>query len=43
MKRHGEAVNIVFLDGHAETLQLADLWQLKWSNKFKPRSVNTPG
>jgi prepilin-type N-terminal cleavage/methylation domain-containing protein/prepilin-type processing-associated H-X9-DG protein len=36
LRRHGMAVNVVFLDGHAETLHLAKLWQLKWSNKFKP-------
>jgi len=43
MKRHGKAVNVVFLDNHAETVQLSGLWQLKWSQKFKPRSVLTPG
>jgi prepilin-type processing-associated H-X9-DG protein len=39
LKRHGMAVNVVFLDCHAETVHLPDLWQLKWSNKFKPRTV----
>jgi prepilin-type processing-associated H-X9-DG protein len=37
--RHGQATNIVFLDGHAETVALADLWSLKWSvlsQKFAP-------
>jgi prepilin-type processing-associated H-X9-DG protein len=43
MKRHGKAVNVVFLDNHAETVQLSGLWQLKWSKAFKPRIVNTPG
>jgi prepilin-type N-terminal cleavage/methylation domain-containing protein/prepilin-type processing-associated H-X9-DG protein len=43
MKRHGKAVNVVFLDNHAETVPLAGLWQLKWSLKFKPRTVFTPG
>jgi prepilin-type processing-associated H-X9-DG protein len=43
MKRHGKAVNVVFLDNHAETVPLSGLWQLKWSMKFKPRTVLTPG
>ena len=43
MKRHGKAVNVVFLDNHAETVPLSGLWQLKWSLKFKPRFVNTSG
>ena len=37
LKRHKYAVNAVFLDGHAETVELEVLWQLKWSNRFKPR------
>jgi prepilin-type N-terminal cleavage/methylation domain-containing protein/prepilin-type processing-associated H-X9-DG protein len=43
MKRHGKAINVVFLDSHAETVPLGGLWQLKWSMKFKPRQVATPG
>jgi prepilin-type processing-associated H-X9-DG protein/prepilin-type N-terminal cleavage/methylation domain-containing protein len=43
MKRHGKAVNVVFLDNHVETIPLGGLWQLKWSLKFKPRHVDTPG
>jgi prepilin-type processing-associated H-X9-DG protein len=39
LKRHGMAVNAVFLDGHAETLPLPELWKLTWSTKFKPRTV----
>jgi prepilin-type processing-associated H-X9-DG protein len=42
LKRHGMAVNVVFLDGHAETLPLAKLWQLKWSLKFKPTVITVP-
>jgi len=37
--RHRNAVNMVFLDGHGETVSLADLWQQKWSNVFVPTSV----
>jgi prepilin-type processing-associated H-X9-DG protein len=28
--RHGFAINVAFADGHAETVQLPDLWKLKW-------------
>lgn len=31
MERHGKAVNVVFLDGHAATIPLAQLWLLQWS------------
>jgi prepilin-type processing-associated H-X9-DG protein/prepilin-type N-terminal cleavage/methylation domain-containing protein len=37
MARHGRAVNVVFFDGHAETVNLPDLWGLQWS----PLSVTT--
>jgi prepilin-type N-terminal cleavage/methylation domain-containing protein/prepilin-type processing-associated H-X9-DG protein len=40
--RHDMAVNVVFLDGHAERVALADLWTFKWSEKFKPRVVTVP-
>jgi prepilin-type N-terminal cleavage/methylation domain-containing protein/prepilin-type processing-associated H-X9-DG protein len=43
MKRHGKAINIVFLDNHAETVQLPDLWRLKWHNEFKQRTMEVPG
>jgi prepilin-type processing-associated H-X9-DG protein/prepilin-type N-terminal cleavage/methylation domain-containing protein len=43
LKRHGKAINIVFLDGHAETVPLENLWQYKWSNKFKPHGQLVPG
>ncbi len=29
--RHGRAINVVFFDGHAETVNLPDLWGLQWS------------
>jgi prepilin-type processing-associated H-X9-DG protein len=28
--RHGMAVNVAFMDGHASTVQLPDLWLLHW-------------
>ena len=37
--RHQMAVNLVFLDGHAEHVPLADLWRLKWSQRSVPRNV----
>jgi prepilin-type processing-associated H-X9-DG protein len=29
--RHGRAINVVFLDGHSETVPLRNLWLLQWS------------
>ena len=40
--RHGKAVNVVFVDGHAEKVELSALWRLKWSNKFVPKQVTIP-
>jgi prepilin-type processing-associated H-X9-DG protein len=42
MSRHGKAVNIAFLDGHAETVPLANLWQLRWSKVFQRKTVTLP-
>ena len=39
INRHAMAVNIVFVDGHAETVPLAGLWKLRWSENFKPKDV----
>jgi prepilin-type processing-associated H-X9-DG protein/prepilin-type N-terminal cleavage/methylation domain-containing protein len=32
--RHGRAVNIVFADGHAETVPLREMWTLKWNPRW---------
>jgi prepilin-type processing-associated H-X9-DG protein len=40
--RHQMSINVVFLDGHAEHLPLAELWKLKWSADFVPRDVVVP-
>jgi len=40
--RHFHAVNIAFLDGHAESVSLEGLWKLKWNSKFKPHDVVMP-
>ncbi len=37
--RHAHLTNVVFLDGHGETLPLAGLWQLQWSTIFTPVNV----
>ena len=46
LKRHGfrssKSVNVVFVDGHAETVRLADLWKLRWSRVFQDRDVVIP-
>jgi prepilin-type processing-associated H-X9-DG protein len=40
--RHGRAVNIVFLDGHARRVELEELWKLHWSNEYTPTDVVLP-
>ena len=40
--RHKRTVNVVFLDSHAEKVELADLWKLKWNREFVPRQVTLP-
>lgn len=35
--RHREAVNVSFADGHTQTVELPDLWTLKWSKNFKAK------
>ena len=40
--RHERAINIAFLDGHAERVRLEDLWKLRWNNSFEPRNVVIP-
>jgi hypothetical protein len=38
--RHGMAVNVGFEDGHASTVQLPDLWRLRWHSKWNLTIVN---
>jgi prepilin-type processing-associated H-X9-DG protein len=34
LNRHDRAVNVSFLDGHGETVNLIDLWKLKWNTQW---------
>lgn len=40
--RHGRAINLVFVDGHAATVPLAQLWKLNWGPQFTPSDVLLP-
>jgi prepilin-type processing-associated H-X9-DG protein len=40
--RHGRAVNVVFMDGHAERTPLAELWRITWHKDWVPRDVTLP-
>ena len=33
--RHGRRINVVFLDGHAEPVDLPALWKLQWHRQWK--------
>ncbi|HEY7091382.1 MAG TPA: type II secretion system protein [Tepidisphaeraceae bacterium] len=38
--RHGMGINVGYLDGHAGTTQLPDLWLLNWHSKWNYQTVN---
>jgi prepilin-type processing-associated H-X9-DG protein len=40
--RHGMAVNVGFVDGHASTVQLPDLWRLPWHKQWNTMLINFP-
>ena len=42
LNRHNMAVNASFIDGHAETVKLANLWGLQWASSSVPRTVTLP-
>ena len=42
MARHGRAINIDFLDGHAARTPLEELWKLRWNNKWVESDVKLP-
>ncbi len=37
LNRHNKAINVSFMDGHATTTPLRDLWGLYWSKDWTPR------
>jgi prepilin-type N-terminal cleavage/methylation domain-containing protein/prepilin-type processing-associated H-X9-DG protein len=41
MSRHADEINIGFVDGHVETVELENLWSFKWSRIFRTTSVMT--
>ena len=43
MPRHGPAVNVAFMDGHAATVPLPQLWTLQWSPLSIRRPCPAPG
>ena len=42
LDRHPGGINVVFLDGHARTVSLPELWLLRWNKSFVPITVNVP-
>ncbi|AQT67290.1 type II secretion system protein G [Anaerohalosphaera lusitana] len=34
MDRHGKRTNLVFADGHAESVALSEMWSLRWHKNF---------
>jgi prepilin-type processing-associated H-X9-DG protein len=37
--RHGRAVNVLFLDGHAARVPLSELWKLQWHRGFEKHEI----
>ena len=42
MNRHDKAINVSFLDGHASTTKLPDLYGLAWYRNWKPPTTIPP-
>jgi prepilin-type processing-associated H-X9-DG protein len=40
--RHNRRINVVFLDGHVNTVMLSDLWSLKWHEGYVQPTPNPP-
>jgi prepilin-type N-terminal cleavage/methylation domain-containing protein len=38
MRRHGDGINVAFMDMSARHVKAEDLWKLKWHRKFQKRS-----
>ncbi len=43
VKRHGNGINMVFLDGHAEPVDLKQLWSENWANGWVTASPQPVG
>lgn len=41
INRHGSSLNMSFLDGHVEPIELKMLWSLKWSRTFQTKGEQT--
>ena len=37
LNRHRDIIDFVFVDGHAEPVELSELWSLKWNTQFKTK------
>ena len=37
--RHNMAINIVYVDGHAEKVKLEDLWMQRWNKGFRTQKI----
>ncbi|AQT69134.1 hypothetical protein STSP2_02321 [Anaerohalosphaera lusitana] len=37
MRRHGDGINVVFLDQSINPVDAEDLWDLRWNREYKPR------
>ena len=41
INRHRDEINVGFIDGHAESVELKMLWSLKWSKIFGTKGAQT--
>ncbi len=41
MNRHTDEINVGFIDGHVESVELEMLWSLKWSKIFRTKGAQT--
>ena len=40
INRHNMAINMVYVDGHAEKVKLEDLWMQRWNKGFRTQKVD---
>jgi prepilin-type processing-associated H-X9-DG protein len=41
--RHGENINLAFVDGHVSKVPLTDLHQYLWKPRWRPKPLSMPG